>query len=63
MDNQLFNETIRNASAMNNAPQHKVFLFSLKKDSIVSPKNTLNYIDAYNSTGKVSSYIYLNGYY
>lgn len=60
MNSQLFNETIRNASAINNLPKKNVFLFTLRKDSVVSPNNTFNYIEAYKSTGKVSSYIFNN---
>lgn len=53
MNSQLFNETIRNASAINNVPKRNVFLFSLHKDSVVSPNNTLNYFEAHRNTGKV----------
>lgn len=63
MNSQLFNETIRNASAINNVPQKNVFLFSLKWDSVVSPSNTLNYIEAHKNTGKVSNYTFINSFY
>lgn len=53
LNSQLFNETIKNASAINNVPKHNVFLFSLHKDSVVSPNNTLNYYEAYKNTGKL----------
>lgn len=63
MNSQLFNEAIQNASAIKNVPQHNVFLFTLRKDSVFSPNNTINYIEAHKSTGKVSSYIFDNSLY
>lgn len=35
-----FNETLHNASAINNEPIKKVFLFSLKRDSVIPVSNT-----------------------
>ena len=62
MSEKTFNETIKNASAINNTPKNKVFLFSMKFNSIMSIKNTLSYIKAVSNTN-VHSYIFENKLY
>lgn len=63
MNSGLFKDTIYNASAIRNAPNHNVFLFSLEHDSIISPNNTMNYIYRHKDTGKVSNYTFSNRLY
>lgn len=60
VNSQLFNETMKNASGINNSPKMPVFLFSLKNDSIVTILNTENYFNRYNETRKVTKYIFDN---
>ena len=59
MNNKDFNETIMASSAIKNAPKNKIFLFSLKKDSIVSINNTVNYVNEYGRS-RVQSYFFDN---
>lgn len=50
MDSALFNVTLKQAAAINRAPTKPVFLFSLRRDSIVSVLNTEYYVKRYNKT-------------
>ncbi len=50
-----FEQALVNSSAINNEPQSKVFLFSLKRDSIVPVSNTIDFESKYGSS-KVEAY-------
>lgn len=63
MESQLFNETIQNASATNSIPKNSMFLFTLRKDSVVSPNNTFKYLEIHKKSGWMSSYIFNNSLY
>lgn len=58
MNEKNFNDTLHNASAINNKPTKDVFLFSLKKDSVIPVSNTQKFESKY--PNKVITYYFDN---
>lgn len=58
IDSRDFEESLHSASAINREPSRRAFLFSLKRDSVVSVTNTEKFQQRHG--GKVQTYFYEN---